>query len=202
MIEIIKEIDSINPVIKNYIEFVKNEYSTFMNNWENYEEKILERQKLSNEFLDEIKEMKNCNKKINQPELISRNNKKENKLKNAILAGLDFIQRNVSSTREKDKNEMMKLGSSLEKIFINCQNINNEYISYIENEYNSAATTDIFEECRIFIIRYFNRFKIQNYDNFIEKIKMKLLINTDLSEGKLGKIIYENIKKELMVKLN
>ena len=195
MIEIIKEIDSINPVIKNYIEFVKNEYSTFMNNWENYEEKILERQKLSNEFLDEIKEMKNSNKKINQPELIARNNKKENKLKNAILAGLDFIQRNVSSTREKDKNEMMKLGSSLEKIFINCQNINNEYISRMENELNSTATADIFEECRIMIIKYFNRFKIQNYDKFIEKIKMKLLVNTDLSEGKLGKIIYENIKK-------
>ena len=195
IIGIFTEIDSINPVVNNYIEFSRNEYSTFVNNWKNYEKKLLERQELSKEFLEEIKELKNSNKKINTPELIARNNKKTNKLKNEILACLDFIQKNVSSSREKDKNEMMKLSSSLEKIFINCQNINNEYISYIENEYNSAATTDIFEECRIFIIRYFNRFKIQNYDNFIEKIKMKLLINTDLSEGKLGKIIYENIKK-------
>ena len=77
----------------------------------------------------------------------------------------------------------------------NCQNINNEYISRMENELNSTATADIFEECRIMIIKYFNRFKIQNYEKFIEKIKMKLLVNTDLSEGKLGKIIYENIKK-------
>ena len=91
-----------------------------MNNWKNYEKKLLERQELSKEFLEEIKELKNSNKKINTPELIARNNKKTNKLKNEILACLDFIQRNVSSSREKDKNEMMKLSSSLEKIFINC----------------------------------------------------------------------------------
>ena len=33
------------------------------------------------------------------------------------------------------------------------------------------------------------------YDNFLERIKIKLLINTDLSKGKLGKIIYGSIKK-------
>ena len=163
IIGIFREIDSINPVVNNYIEFSRNEYSTFVNNWKNYEKKLLERQELSKEFLEEIKELKNSNKKINTRELIARNNKKTNKLKNEILACLDFIQRNVSSSREKDKNEMMKLSSSLEKIFINCQNINNEYISRMENELNSTATEDIFEECRIMIIKYFNRFKIQNY---------------------------------------
>ena len=73
--------------------------------------------------------------------------------------------------------------------------MNDEYISHSENELNNAAMSDIFEECKIFTIKYFNRFQIQNYDNFLERIKMKLLINTDLTEGKLGKIIYGNIKK-------
>ena len=192
--EIIKEIKSISSFIKNYIEFVRNEYYTFLKNWEPYEEKILERQKLSMDFLNEIKELKNSNKKINQQELIARNEKKKSKLKNVILAGLDFIQRNVLTTREKDKNEMMKLESTLEKMFINCQNMNDEYVSHSENELNNAAMSDIFEECKIFIIKYFNRFKIQNYDNFLERMKIKLLMNTDLSEGKLGKIIYGSIK--------
>ena len=193
--EIIIEINSIISVINNYIEFARNEYNTFFKNWESYEEKIMERQKLSIDFLNEMNELKNSNKSINQTEFINRNEKKKRKLKNAILAGLDFIQKNVISTREKDKNEMMKLESTFEKIFINCQNINNEYISHLENELNNAAMTDIFEESKIVIIKYFNKFKIQNYDNFLERIKIKLLINTDLSKGKLGKIIYGSIKK-------
>ena len=193
--EIIIEINSIISVINNYIEFARNEYNTFFKNWESYEEKIMERQKLSIDFLNEMNELKNSNKSINQTEFINRNEKKKRKLKNAILAGLDFIQKNVISTREKDKNEMMKLESTFEKIFNNCQNINNEYISHLENELNNAAMTDIFEESKIVIIKYFNKFKIQNYDNFLERIKIKLLINTDLSKGKLGKIIYGSIKK-------
>ena len=61
--------------------------------------------------------------------LINRNDKKMNKLKNAILTSVDFIQKNVISTREKDKNEMMKLKSfiiysthSIKNLFItiNC----------------------------------------------------------------------------------
>ena len=195
--DIIKEVNSINSVINNYIEFVRNEYKTFMKNWEPYEDKLNERIKLSNDFLNEISEIKRLNKKINQIELINRNDKKMNKLKNAILTSVDFIQKNVISTREKDKNEMMKLKSTFEKMFLNCQNLNNEVISNMENEFNNAAMTDIFEECKIFITKYFNRFKIQNYNNFIERIKMELLINTDLSQGKLGKLIYGRITNEI-----
>ena len=117
--EIIIEINSIISVINNYIEFARNEYNTFFKNWESYEEKIMERQKLSIDFLNEMNELKNSNKSINQTEFINRNEKKKRKLKNAILAGLDFIQKNVISTREKDKNEMMKLESTFEKIFNN-----------------------------------------------------------------------------------
>ena len=193
--EMIKEINSINSVINNYIEFVRNEHSTFNNNWKSYEKKIKDRQKISTDFLNEINKLKNSNKTINQTEFTDRNERKKRLLKDAILAGLDFIQKNVISTREKDKTEMMKLESTFEKIFLNSQNLNNEYISQIENELNNAAMTDIFDECEIVIIKYFNKFKIQNYENFLKRIKMKLLLNTDLSKGKLGKIVYENIKK-------
>ena len=79
-----------------------------------------------------------------------------NKLKNAILTSLDFIQKNVISTREKDKNELMKLKSTFERMFLNCQNLNNEIISLIENELKNAVSTDIFEECKIYITKYFN----------------------------------------------
>ena len=195
--DIIKELNSINSVINNYIEFIRNEYNSFSKNWEPYEENILERKKLSIDFLNEIKELNRSNKNINQSEFIARNEKKKTKLKNAILAGIDFIQKYVISTREKDKNEMMKLESSFEKMFLNCQNINNQFISHTENEINNAVMTDIFEECKIFIIKYFNKFGIQNYENFLERLKIKLLINTDLSQGKFGKIISDRITNEI-----
>jgi len=195
--DIIKEINSISSVINNYIEFVRNEYKLFLKKWEPYEDYLNQRKKLSNEFLKEINEIKRSKKKINQNEFINRNNKKMNKLKNAILTSLDFIQKNVISTREKDKNELMKLKSTFERMFLNCQNLNNEIVSHIENELKIAVSTDIFEECKIFITKYFNRFKIQNYNNFIERIKMKLLINTDLSQGKIGRITYGRITKDI-----
>ena len=195
--ETIQEIYTLNSSIKNYIDFVRNEYYSFLKSWESYESKIMERQKLSKEFLDEIKEAKKSNKKIDQIEFINRNEKKKTKLRNVILTALDFIQKNVTSSRERDKTEMMKLESIFEKIFLNCQNFNNAAISNSENELNNAVTNDIFDECKLFILKYFNRFKIQNYDNFIERIKMKLLINTDLTNEKIGKIISGNITNEI-----
>ena len=195
--EIIKELNSINSLIHNSIEFNRDEYNSFLKSWEPYEENILDRKKLSIDFLNEIKELNRTNKKINQSEFIARNEKKKTKLKNAILAGVDFIQKYVVSTREKVKNETMKLESSFEKMFLNCQNINNQFISQTENEINNAVMTDIFEECKIFIIKYFNKFGIQNYENFLERLKIKLLINTDLSQGKFGKIISDRITNEI-----
>jgi hypothetical protein len=161
--ETIQEIYTLNSSIKNYIDFVRNEYYSFLKSWESYESKIMERQKLSKEFLDEIKEAKKSNKKIDQIEFINRNEKKKTKLRNVILTALDFIQKNVTSSRERDKTEMMKLESIFEKIFLNCQNFNDAAISNSENELNNAVTNDIFDECKLFILKYFNRFKIQNY---------------------------------------
>ena len=195
--EIIKEMNSISSVINSYIEFVRNEYNTFLKNWEPFEDYLNQRKKLSNEFLNEIDEIKSNNKKINQSEFIRRNEKKMNKIKNAILTSLDFIQKNVISTREKDKNELMKLKSTFERMFLNCQNINDEIMTHLENDLKNAVSTDIFGEVKIFMVKYFNRFKIQNYENYIERIKMKLLINTDLGQGKLGQLINDRITKDI-----
>ena len=168
-----------------------------MKNWEPFEDYLNQRKKLSNEFLNEIDEIKSNNKKINQSEFIRRNEKKMNKIKNAILTSLDFIQKNVISTREKDKNELMKLKSTFERMFLNCQNINDEIMTHLENDLKNAVSTDIFGEVKIFMVKYFNRFKIQNYENYIERIKMKLLINTDLGQGKLGQLINDRITKDI-----
>ena len=103
-------------------------------------------------------------------ELAQRHEKKIRKLKEALKAGLDYIQKNVPTSREKDKNEMIKLESAFEKLFQNFHNTNNEMIIISEDELNNTIETDIFEECKVVIIKYFNRFNIQNYEAFLEKI--------------------------------
>ena len=193
MNEIYTDINTIIPIINNYIEFVRNEYNIFLKNWEKYEEKINDRRKLSIDFLNEINEAQINKRQINQKEYNERYGKKKRKLKEVINSAVDFIHKTVPTTREKDKNEMLKMESAFEKLFHNCQNNNNEIITSTEEDLNNTAMTDIFEECQLMIIKYFNRFKIQNYENFLEKMRIKLLVNTNLNEGKLGKGVYRRL---------
>ena len=200
--EIVGNINEICPVINNYIEFARSEHKSFSKNWEKLEEKIKERQQLSIEFINQVNEARISNTKMDPKELAQRNEKKIRKLKEAIKAGLDYIQKNVPTSREKDKNEMQKLESAFEKLFHNFQNTNNEMITASEEELNNTIETDIFEECKVVIIKYFNRFKIQNYEAFLEKMRIKVLINTNLNEEQLGKGVYKKLSGGLDDKMN
>jgi hypothetical protein len=200
--EIIGNINEICPVINNYIEFARSEHKSFSKNWEKLEEKIKERQQLSIDFINQVNEAKISNTRMDPKELAQRNEKKIRKLKEAIKAGLDYIQINVPTSREKDKNEMQKLESAFEKLFHNFQNTNNEMITTSEDELNNTIETDIFEECKVVIIKYFNRFKIQNYEAFLEKMRIKVLINTNLNEEQLGKGVYKKLSGGLDDNIN
>ena len=195
--QITDDINELTPIINNYIEFTRNEQNTFIKNWKDLEEKINERQKLSLDFIKEVNDAKMSGEIINKKELSERNDKKIRKLKESIKNAVDFIQINVPTTREKDKNEMLKLQSAFEKFFRNFQNINNRLIISNEDDINNSAGTDIFEECKLLIIKYFNRFKIQNYESFLEKMKMKLLINTNLSQDKLGQGVIKKLSETI-----
>ena len=191
--KITTDIKTIIPIINSYIEFARNEQNIISNNWKNFEEKISQRQNLSIDFLKELDEAKKNNQITNQKEYKERYDKKKRKLKEAVKSGVDFIQKTVPTTREKDKNEMLKLESAFEILFNNCQNSNNEILSSTEDDLNTTVVTDIFEECKFMIIKYFNRFKIQNYENFLETMKIKLLVNTNLNEEQLGKGVYRRL---------
>ena len=200
--EIIGNINEICPVINNYIEFARSEHKSFSKNWEKLEEKIKERQQLSIDFINQVNEAKISNTKMDPKELAQRNEKKIRKLKEALKAGLDYIQKNVPTSREKDKNEMIKLESAFEKLFQNFHNTNNEMIITSEDQLNNTIETDIFEECKVITIKYFNRFNIQNYEAFLEKMRIKVLINTNLNEEQLGKGVYKKLSGGLDDNIN
>jgi len=175
--------------IDNYINYSRNEYNQFKLNWDKYENKIKERQKITIELLKEKNEDKGINK---------NNSKiKDDALREIIKQSIKFINENVYKIRERDKKEMARLSSIFEKLFQKFKSSINKIIDITEEELSDSATLDIFEECKIIIIKYFNNFKIQNYENFLEKMKIKLLLNTELQEQKMIKDAFEKLNYNL-----
>ena len=78
-------------------------------NWDKYENKIKERQKITIELLKEKNEDKGINK---------NNSKiKDDALREIIKQSIRFINENVYKIRERDKKEMARLSSIFEKLF-------------------------------------------------------------------------------------
>jgi hypothetical protein len=147
--------------IDNYINYARNEYNQFKLNWDKYENKLKERQKLTIELLKKKNEEKGINKNSNKI--------KDENLKELIKLSIKFINENVYKIRERDKKQMGKLSSIFEKLFQKYKILVNKEIDITEEELTDSATLDIFEECKMIIIKYFNNFKIQNYENFWRK---------------------------------
>ena len=175
--------------IDNYINYARNEYNQFKLNWDKYENKLKERQKLAIELLKEKNEEKGINKNSSKI--------KDETLREVIKLSIKFINENVYKIRERDKKEMTKLSSIFEKLFQKYKILINKEIDITEEELTDCATLDIFEECKMIIIKYFNNFKIQNYENFLEKMKIKLLLNTELQDRKLIKDAFEKLNYKL-----
>ena len=175
--------------INNYINYARNEYNQFKLNWDKYENKIKEKQKITIELLKEKNEEKEINKNSNKI--------KDETLRQVIKLSVKFINENVYKIRERDKKEMSKLSSIFEKLFQKYKSLVNKTIDITEEELSDSAALDIFEECKMIIIKYFNNFKIQNYENFLEKMKIKLLLNTELQDKKLIKDVFEKLNYNL-----
>ena len=175
--------------IDNYINYARNEYNQIKLNWDKYENKIKERQKITIELLKEKNEEKGINKNSSKI--------KDETLRRVIKLSVKFINENVYKIRERDKKEMAKLSSIFEKLFQKYKTLVNKVIDISEEELSDSATLDIFEECKMIIIKYFNNFKIQNYENFLEKMKIKLLLNTELQDRKMIKDAFEKLNYNL-----
>ena len=178
------------PAIDTYVTFSRNEYNTLDTKWLEYKKKLIERQKKLNDFQNEIKNNERTKKKIDNQTKKERTDRKNKKLCDVIKICTKFIHETIPDTRNKDKKEMTKLGNSFVKAFNSFHLILNNIISNVEENRENSASLDIFEECKIIIIKYFNRFNIQNYDGFLEKMKIKLIKVINLQDEKLGKDVY------------
>ena len=162
---------------ESYINSARNEYNKFKFSWDKYEEKIKENQKNLIEILKDKKESKT----------------KDEKFRDIIKESIGFINNNVYNIREKDKNEISEFSLIFEKLFHKSKTTINKLIDKSEEEISSIANLDLFEECKIIIVKYFNNFKIQNYENFLEKMRVKLLLNTQLQNEKISKDVLDKL---------
>ena len=177
--------------IDNYIISARNEFNKFKLNWTKYEDKIKEGQKISIEFLKEKNDSKLEQKE--QKELNDKNKKKDEKFREIIKSVITFINSNVYDIRERDKKEISKLSLIFEKAFQKYRNIVNKKIDSTEEQISNLVSLDIFEECKIIIIKYFNNFKISNYENYLDKMRVKLLLNTQLNNEIISKQVIEKL---------
>ena len=94
--------------IEEYITWARNEYNKFKVNWDKYEEKIKENQKI---FIDILKEKKDVKIELKDSKL------KEEKFREIIKDSIGFINNNVYDIRERDKKEISKVSLIFDKLF-------------------------------------------------------------------------------------
>ena len=168
--------------IEAYINSARSEYNQLKSNWSKYENNIKENQKNIIELLKE----KNDDK----------NKKKDEKFREIIKESIKYINNNIYDIRERDKKEISKLSLLFEKMFEKYKILVNKVIDLTEEQISNSAYLDLFEECKIIIVKYFNYFKIQNYENFLEKIRVKLLLNTQLQNEIISKDVIEKLNEK------
>ena len=185
--EIIVQKNLLNYELNNFIVNCRNDQMNFKNKWKKYENKIKKYKENIEKFTinnknDIKKSLSNDKMKI----LLEKNLK-------LLKKTFDFIKINIPIIREKDINRCNKLI----EIFANSSknNINSveKFIEISCNEIENSTNLDIFEEISEIFKKYFYKFKITNYENFMEKIKMKIIINTDFQKEKIGQNVYEEL---------
>ena len=167
-------------ILNEYKKVSKNEYESFASKWSKYEKKIIDyrneydkgKKKKDKKGCDEIE--KKMRKLINE------------KIKN-------FINSNVSHLREKDKKRTIEIMSGVESILNLYEKNIDQSNEIINNLIDLVSTSDIFDDVKEIFQHFFDKFLIQNSENFMDTIKIKLLNKIDFDKEEIG----QNIRKYL-----
>ena len=192
IIELLTKKNAISDEILNNINETRSELKLFTDKWKKIEKNIIEKRNELNAINNElIKKQKN--KPTEENKNIEKIKKVSVKLIALIKESFDFIKNQVSSIRDKDTkriNKVLELFSKSAKIF---ENVSQKIVDFSQKEIENSTNLDIFEECHIIFTKYFTKFNITNYENFLEKIKVKILLKTDFQKEKLGQSTYEQL---------
>ena len=195
--EVHSEINEVFKITDEIITETRTEYYSFLNIWKKYEKKI-------NEHKDNIKELDNTlfqERKLKASQNLNNSNSKvgeklknkAEKLLNILKETTEFLNNNIPNIREKDSkliNKLIDCFSNINKIY---ENEMNKLINMTQEEIEISTSLDLFDECVFLFSKYFQQFNITNYESFMEKIKMKILLKTDFQKEKIGQSTYEQL---------
>ena len=195
--EVHSEINEVFKITDEIITETRTEYYSFLNIWKKYEKKI-------NEHKDNIKELDNTlfqERKLKASQNLNNSNSKvgeklknkAEKLLNILKETTEFLNNNIPNIREKDSkliNKLIDCFSNINKIY---ENEMSKLINMTQEEIEISTSLDLFDECVFLFSKYFQQFNITNYESFMEKIKMKILLKTDFQKEKIGQSTYEQL---------
>ena len=149
------------------------EYKSFQKKWEKYAEKIKE---LRNKY-------KKCNikkeKKEENKEKTEEENKekkmREDKLRNYLMIDCtDFLDSNIPALRDNELKGMNEVKNLKDKLQLTFKNNFNEYLENTENEYDNAASIELFDEIQNMFESQLELLDIKDMENYMDSLKEKI----------------------------
>lgn len=166
-------------ILNRYIKESKEDYLKFEQQWMKYSKKIKEYR----DYFSKL-EADNQTNKLNGK---GRDLKKEEKLKKYLSKDCtDFLKKNIKAIRERERKRANDIYSINQNIFKFFQKNIEETIEITQNEIENVSSLDLYEEINKMFAFYFEKYKIENYENFMETIKLKVLTKIDFEQENIG----------------
>ena len=166
-------------ILNRYIKESKEDYLKFEQQWVGYSKKIKEYR----DYFSKL-ETDNQTNKLNGK---GRDLKKEEKLKKYLSKDCtDFLKKNIKAIRERERKRANDIYSINQNIFKFFQKNIEETIEITQNEIENVSSLDLYEEINKMFAFYFEKYKIENYENFMETIKLKVLTKINFEQENIG----------------
>ena len=178
--------DIFSSNLTKHIEECNEDYKSFQKNWEKYAEKIKELREKYMKYNNKKHKKEENKEKIEEEN--KEKKKREEKLKNYLKNDCnDFLDIYIPSLRGnviKRINEIKELSEKIKKQI--KKNID-EYLENTENEYDNAASIDLFDEIQNMFEGQFESLEInEDMETYMESIKeeiSKINFNDDLADN-------------------
>lgn len=171
--------------LTRHIEECHEEYKHFQKKWENYAEKIKE---LRNKYMkyNQPKSQKEENKEKSEEEN-NEKKKREEKLKNYLMGECsDFLDDKVATLRNSELERVNEVKDLLEKFKENIKKNLEVYLEDTENEYDNAASIELFEQIQNIFEDQLDSLDIKDTETFMDYMREKISkinFNDNLAEN-------------------
>ena len=179
--------DVFSSNLSKHLDECNEEYKNFQKKWEKYAEKIKELTKKYKKYSHKMKISKDEEEtKENKEKLEEYNNekkKREEKLRNYLTIDCnDFLDSNIPSLRDSELKRINEIKDFTEKFKIAMKKNLEEYLENTENEYDNAASIELFDEIQNMFEGQLESLEIKDIENYMESLKEKIS-NIDFNDN-------------------